>query len=227
MSFFHKEATCKSSTKKGLLYAPENPKEHEKGTLSDQPQLSRVTSMALLCHWRWQLLKDMVSLGTDFKMHAIWQGYVEDPAAKDFVARKARTIALTKAQGTWQSTLFKSLEIPLGFLTQAVLHSLAGLMSRKKVSVWGFLWVRKVWFAFAQWTFAPETFGKRQKGEKSPVVSLLPGSHKHLALRNPCVLCLNYGDVCTTHQLRLPKVCKMGWEIGFPCSHDRHNEISE
>ncbi len=107
----------------------------------------------------------MTSLGTDFEMHAIWQGYVEDPAAKDFIARKARTIALSKAQGTRQSTLFTSLEIPWGFHTQAVLHSLAGLMlmSHKKVSVRGFLWVRKVWFAFAQWTFASETLGERRK----------------------------------------------------------------
>jgi hypothetical protein len=81
-----------------------------------------------------------MSLGTDFEMHAIWQGYVEDPAAKDFVARKAHTIALSKAQGTQQSTLFTSLEmIPWGFHTQAVLRSLAGLISCKKVSVQGFL----------------------------------------------------------------------------------------
>jgi hypothetical protein len=107
-----------------------------------------------------------MSLGTDFETHAIWQGYFEDTAAKDFVARNAYTISLSKAQGTRQSTSFTSLEIPWGFHTQAVLRSLAGLMSRKKVSVQGFLWwVRKVWFAFAQRTFAPETFGKRQKGE--------------------------------------------------------------
>jgi hypothetical protein len=42
----------------------------------------------------------MTSLGTDFEMHAIWQGYVEDPAAKDFVARKAHIITLSKAQGS-------------------------------------------------------------------------------------------------------------------------------
>jgi hypothetical protein len=72
-------------------------------------------------------------------MHAIWQGYVEDPAAKGFAARKARTITLSEARGTQQSTLFMSLEIPWGFLTQDVLRSLAGLMSRKKVSVQGFL----------------------------------------------------------------------------------------
>ncbi len=118
----------------------------------------------------------MTSLRTDFETHAIWQGYVEDPAAKDFVARKACTIALSKAQGTQQSTLFTSLEIPWGLHTQAVLHSLAGLMSCKKVSVQGFLWVRKVWFAFAQWRFASETFGKRRKAScfKKPTLSV-PG----------------------------------------------------
>jgi hypothetical protein len=42
----------------------------------------------------------MTFLRTDFEMHAIWQVYVEDPAAKDFVARKAHTITLSKAQGT-------------------------------------------------------------------------------------------------------------------------------
>ncbi len=40
----------KSSTLKGLLYAPE-PHNRKKGTLSDHPQLSRVSSTALLCCW--------------------------------------------------------------------------------------------------------------------------------------------------------------------------------
>ncbi len=71
---------------------------------------------------------------------------------------------------------------------------------------WGFLWVRKVWFAFAQWKFAPETFGKRQKGERSPVVSLLPGSHECLASRNPRFLCQKYGGTRTTYYLGVPKV---------------------
>ncbi len=85
--------------------------------LSDQPRLSCVTSTVLLRRWGQQLLKDMRSLRSDFDTHAIWQGYVEDPAAKDFVARKARTIALSEVQGTQQSTIFTSLEISRGFLT--------------------------------------------------------------------------------------------------------------
>jgi hypothetical protein len=50
------------------------------------------------------LLEDMTSLGTDFETHAIWQRYVEEPAAKDFIARKAPTIALRKAQGSCHRT---------------------------------------------------------------------------------------------------------------------------
>ncbi len=74
----------------------------------------------------------------------------------------------------------------------------------------GFLWVRRVWFAFSQRRFAPETFGKRQKGERSPVVSLLPGSCKCLALRNPHVLCQKYGGACTTYYLGVLKVQENG-----------------
>ncbi len=44
--------------------------------------------------WRYDVL------GTDFETHAIWQGYVEEPTAKNFVAKKAHTIALSKTQGT-------------------------------------------------------------------------------------------------------------------------------
>ncbi len=36
--------------------------------------------------------RSMPFLGTDLKKHAIWQGSVEEPAAKNFVARKVRTI---------------------------------------------------------------------------------------------------------------------------------------
>jgi hypothetical protein len=110
---YHKKTTLcsESSNTEGLLYS-HDPYKHKKGMLSDQPRLSCVTLMALLCHWGQKSLEDMLSFGTDFEMHVIWQGYIEDPAAQDFVARKARTIALSKVRGTQQSTLFMSLEIP-------------------------------------------------------------------------------------------------------------------
>jgi hypothetical protein len=42
----------------------------------------------------------MTSLGTDFEKRAKWQGSVEEPAAKDFIARKVRTIKWNEVQGT-------------------------------------------------------------------------------------------------------------------------------
>ncbi len=211
MSLFYKKAACKSSIIKGLLYTPENCEECKKGMLSDWPWLSRVTSMALLCLWGRQSLEGMTSLGTFSETHAIWQGYVENPAAKDIVARKACTIALSKAQGSCHRTsnnqpysqVWKS-------LTRAVLHSYVGLMSCEKVSVGGFSWVRKVWFTFAQWIFALNTFGESRKKEKLPIVSLLPGSHEHHASRNPQVLCQKQGGACTTYYLGVPEVQETG-----------------
>ncbi len=49
---YHKRTTLRSknSTIKGLLYAPD-PDKCKKGMLSNQPRLSCITSMALLCCW--------------------------------------------------------------------------------------------------------------------------------------------------------------------------------
>ncbi len=44
-------------------------------------------------------------LGTDFKKRAIWQGSVEEHAAKDFVARKVCTIEWNKVLGTSWNTI--------------------------------------------------------------------------------------------------------------------------
>ncbi len=77
---YHKRTSLrsKSSNRKGLLYT-HDPEKCKKGMLSDQPQLSRITSLALLCHWGRQLLKDMMSLGTDFehqkRYYAPFMGY--------------------------------------------------------------------------------------------------------------------------------------------------------
>ncbi len=76
--------------------------------LSNQPRLRRVTPTVLLGSWVLQPIKDVTSLGTDFKTHAKWQGSVEEPTAKDFVARKVHTIELNEVQGTnWNSNKCK------------------------------------------------------------------------------------------------------------------------
>ncbi len=80
--------------------SPEDQDDPEKGTLGNQPQLMCVTPTALLGSWVLQPIEDMMSLGTDFETHAKWQGSVEEPTAKDFIARKACTTILNKVQGT-------------------------------------------------------------------------------------------------------------------------------
>ncbi len=82
------------------LRNPEDQDDREKGTLSNQPRLTRVTPTALLGSWVLQLIEGMASLGTDFEMQAKWQGSIEEPTAKDFVARKVRTTVLNEKQGT-------------------------------------------------------------------------------------------------------------------------------
>jgi hypothetical protein len=88
--------------------------------LSDQPLLTHVTPTALLGSWVLQPIKDVTSLGTDFKMHAKWQGSVEEPAAKDFVAGKVHTIELNEVQGThWNAIKCKE---HLGSCPEAVVR---------------------------------------------------------------------------------------------------------
>jgi hypothetical protein len=77
------------------LRNPDDQDGRKKRMLSDQPQLTYVTPTALLGSWVLQPIEDMMSLVTDFEMNASWQGSVEEPTAKDFIVRKARTIALS------------------------------------------------------------------------------------------------------------------------------------
>ncbi len=83
------------------LKNPEDQADCEKGMLSNQPWLTRVTPTVLLGSWEQQPLKDMMSLGTDFETHAYWQGYAEEPAVKELLARNTSTITSGKAQGTY------------------------------------------------------------------------------------------------------------------------------
>jgi hypothetical protein len=85
----------------------------------------RVTPTALLGIWVLQPIEDMMSLGTDFETHAIWQGSVEENAAKDFVARKVCTIELNEVQGTnWNAIKCKErLEsLPEAVVRQATIN---------------------------------------------------------------------------------------------------------
>ncbi len=112
--FFYKEATCNSSTIKGLLYTAKavplkdyfthlTMKNARKGHWVISPNY-RASHPRHFC-----AIGDVVAQRydvpwTDFETHAIWQGYVEDPAVKDFVERKARTIAMSEVQGSCHKT---------------------------------------------------------------------------------------------------------------------------
>jgi hypothetical protein len=108
----------------------------------------------------------MMFFVTDFETHAIWQGYVEDPATKDFVARKARTIALSEAQGSCYKTsanqpysrVWKSLgdSIPKLYCVAWL-----GLGHARKCQFEDFGEKERYELCSVQRTFAPETFGKR------------------------------------------------------------------
>jgi hypothetical protein len=82
------------------LRNPEEQEDRKKGTLSNQPQLTRIKPTALLGSWVLQPIEGMTSLRTDFEKRAKWQGSDEEPAAKVFVARKVRTIEWSEMQGT-------------------------------------------------------------------------------------------------------------------------------
>jgi hypothetical protein len=143
----------------------------------------------------------MMSFVTEFEMHVIWQGYVEDPAAKGFVAKKAHTIALSKAQGSCHKTRDNQ---PIHKFGYPFGDSIPGLYCvawlgqghTRKCQSEDFCEKEKYESCSVQWTFAAETFGKRWKRENSLVVRLLPGSHERLASRNPCVLCQKHGGAC-------------------------------
>jgi hypothetical protein len=146
----------------------------------------------------------MTSFVTDFEMHAIWQGYVEDPAAKGFVVRKARAITLSKVRGSCHKT---SNNQPIHKFGYPFGDSIPGLYCvawlgqghARKCQFEDFCEKERYELCSVQWMFTAETFGKRRKRESSPVVRLLPGSHEHLDLRNPRVLFQKHGGACTMY----------------------------
>ncbi len=81
--------------------------DRKKGTLSNQPWLTRVTPTALLGSW---VLHDSRSKvwspsGLTLRSKTKWQGSNEEPGAKDFVARKVCTIKLNEVQRTYSNTI--------------------------------------------------------------------------------------------------------------------------
>ncbi len=120
---------------------------------------------------------------------------------------------------------FTSLEIPWGFLSQAVLRWFRqGSCHMRKCQFKDIMWEEKVWFAIAQWTFAWETFGKRRNGESAGTNSCtrFPQASCFEKMRH---VCQKYGGACTTWYSENQRYEKMEWEIGFPHSQERCKKL--
>jgi hypothetical protein len=149
---------------------------------------------------------------TDFETHAIWQGYVEDPAAKDFVARRAHTIALSKAQGSCHKTSVNQPIHEFGYpfgdsIPRLYRVAWLGRGHARKCQSEDLCEKERYESCSVQWTFAQETFGKRQKRENSPVVRLLPGSTSILLRETHAFCARNMG----AHVRRTSSECQ-GYE---------------
>ncbi len=162
--FSYKEATCEGSTGKGLPYAA-------KAVPAKDYFMHMTLTIARKGHWvispnyrashprHFCAVGDVVAQRYDVLCDWLWdtchmagvhwgsrcEGFSSKEGPHYHLEWGARKLSEDKQQ----STLITSLEIPWGFHTQAVLRSLARPRSRKKVSVWGFLRERKVWFVFS------------------------------------------------------------------------------
>ncbi len=117
-----------------------------------------------------------------------------NPLEHDQVQRVLRKLSRSWHKTSNNQPWFTSSEIPWWFLARAVMCWLRrGLCHARKCQLKDIMWKEKVWFAIAQRTFAWEIFGKRQKWERIPAVSLLPGSHKCLASRKRMMCARNLG----------------------------------
>jgi hypothetical protein len=146
----------------------------------------------------------MTSFVTDFEAHAIWQGYVEDPAAKDFVGRKACTIALSKARGSCHKTSNNQPIHEFGYpfgdsIPRLYCVAWLGQGHTRKCQSEDFCEKERYELCSFQQAFTAETFDKRWKRENSPVVRLLPGFHERLASRNPHIQFQKHGGACTMY----------------------------
>ncbi len=123
---------------------------------------------------------------------------------KAFVARKVRTIASSKAHGSCHKT---SNNQPIHEFGYPFGDSIPGLYCiawlggghARKCQSKDFCEKERYELCSFQRTFTAETFSKSRKREYSPVVRLIPGSHKRLASRNSHVLFQKHGGAWTMY----------------------------
>ncbi len=200
--------------------------------LSDQPQLSRIISTALLCHWGQQSLEDMTPLGTDFEMYAIWQEYIKEPAAKDFIGRKARTIALSKVQGSCHRT---SDNQPYSWVWKFLGDSLPklycvawqGLCQARKWSSGFFVSKKGMICGCPMDVCTRNLWQKAERGKINGSESSTRFSVSVLLRETHAFCARNMGLHIQHTTLECQRYKKKGQKVRFHCSQGRHEEISE
>ncbi len=146
------------------LRNPEDQDDHKKGTLSNQPRLRHVTPTVLLGSWVLKPIKNMMALGLTSRHMPNGKGTLRNPlqrillqgrsALSNWTKCKEPTGTQTSAKSAWgivqklssdkqQSAFIHKFGNPLEILClSCTALTQQRLMSRKKVSVWGF-WVRR------------------------------------------------------------------------------------
>ncbi len=209
----------------------------------------RVTPTALLGSWVLQPIKDMTSLGTDFETHAKWQGSVEEPALKDFVARKVRTIELNKVQGTHWNTI--KCEEHLGSHPEAVFRQATINLDSRVWKSLGDSLPELYCVDLAGVYVTQESVSSRILREEKRYGLQLPNGRLHEKSSakggmgketgtNSCTrfpqascfektrhVCQKYGAACMTWYSENQRYKKMRLDIGFPCSRERCEETSK
>jgi hypothetical protein len=231
------------------LRNPEEQEDHKKGTLSDQHQLTHVTPTALLGSWVLHPIEGMMSLGTDFEKRAKWQGSVEEPAAKDFVARGVRNIKLTEVQGTsWNA--IKCKERPRSRPEAVVRQATINLYSQVLKSL-GDSFPKLYCVDLAEAYVMQESVSSRIYARRKGMTCDCPtdvcmrnlrqkaergkNAGTNSCTRFPRASCFEkmhfvhqkYGGACTTWYSENQRYEKTGWEIGFLRSQERCEETSK
>jgi hypothetical protein len=170
----------------------------------------------------------MMFLGTDFEKRAKWQKSIEEPAAKDFVARKVHTIKWNEVQGSiWNAIKCKERlrSHPEAVVRKATINLYSQIWKSLGDSFPKLYWVDLAEAYVTQENVSSEilcekkrydlqspngrSHEKRRNGEGQPVLILVPGSHEHLALRK-CVMCARNMGAHVQRGIRGMEGIKMG-----------------
>ncbi len=193
--------------------------------------------------WRYDVPRDWLREACQM------QRYVEEPTAKDFVARKVRIIKLTKVHGTsWNAIKCKE---HLGSCPGAVIRQATINLDSQVWKSLGDCFPKLFCIDLAEAYVTLESVSSRiyvrrkgmtwdcpmdvcmrnlwQKAEWGKNAGTNSCTRFPWAswFKKTCHVWQKYGGACTTWYSKNQRYEKTGWEIGFPRSQERHKETSK